>query len=110
MADDNNTRTRVWIDQADEEFAPPSQPVLGVEVIGDMVALTIARYEETHDTQTYTTLQEVFVDGTTLLKAITASTDKHSLLLAMQLPQALIDKIMSHLVGELPDLKEARRG
>lgn len=108
--DRNNTRTRVWLNQADEETGPPSQPVLGVEVIGDMIALTIATYEETHDSESYTTISEVMVDGTTLLKAITASTDKHSLLFALQLPQEVIDTVMARITGAMPDLKEARRG
>lgn len=106
----NNTRARVWINQVDEETAPPSQPVLGVEVIGDIIALTVATYEETVDSESYTTISEVMVDGTTLLKAITASTDKHNLLFALQLPQAAIDMVMSRITSAIPDLREARRG
>lgn len=104
----NSTRAIVWITDANEIYAPPEQPMLGLEVIGDGLALTIAKYEETGTSCTYTTIAEVIVDGSTFLKALLASTDKDTLVWATQLPTPALRGLMHWLakhadIGSDPD-------
>lgn len=85
----NSTRCRVWLVDAGENFCPPQEHVLGVEVIGDVLSLEIASYSETGASESYETVASVVVDFQTFLKAIIASTDKDTLLWTVQLPTAL---------------------
>lgn len=67
----------VYLTQVDERHAPAEQPVLGVSAVEDEVFLTIAKYEETADMGTYTTLKQVSVDLDGLLLALEAVTGIH---------------------------------
>jgi hypothetical protein len=82
----NNTGAIVWINDAMEEYVPPENNVLGVSVMGDGLALTIATYEENGLSCTYTTVGDVIVDLRTFLKALLAATDNDTAMWMAQLP------------------------
>lgn len=73
MNEQPNLTHETWIYDFHEQYRPPEQPVLGVEVMGDEVFLTIATYEETNDTSTFTNKATICVDMGVLLKALAPS-------------------------------------
>jgi hypothetical protein len=60
------------ITQWDERHAPPEQPVLQVEVIGDQVFLTIAKCELTYDKTALDRIADCSVGLTELIMALGA--------------------------------------
>ncbi len=58
------------IEQHEESYAPPEQEVLRVSLVGDVVFLTIAKWDETRTTRTLTDVASVAVPHCDLMNAI----------------------------------------
>lgn len=64
----------VVLQDVDERYAPPEQPVLRIAMIGDKTVLEIGRVtEESLTTSTFETLQLITVDTHSLLQAVEAA-------------------------------------
>lgn len=60
----------VTLMSADEKYAPPSENVLNVTVIGDVVCLTICEIQEEYHTTTVKTLEYIVVNKRDLVYAL----------------------------------------
>lgn len=60
----------IYINDADEAYAPPERPVLRVTLIGDVAFLAIGKHTETADTQTFTSEQTIGVPVSDLTNAL----------------------------------------
>lgn len=82
---ENNKIAHIWLNQISERYCPPEEELLRVEVIGDSICLSIARYNESGMSEIYEIISEVTVDLSTFLKAIFTSGDKKKLVLDLDL-------------------------
>lgn len=65
-----NKVQEVVLSQSDDKYAPPDMPCLVVSVIGPDAFLKVVRYEETNDTVTMTTIEQVAVPLRDLMMAL----------------------------------------
>lgn len=72
----------IYLTDNDENYAPPEKPILEVGLVGDVVFLSIGRYEETHTDRTFSAIDTVAVPVTDLanaLKVLSMSQQRHDL-------------------------------
>ena len=73
---------QIYLSDNDENYAPPEKPILEVGLVCDVAFLTIGKYEETHETRTFTEDAGMGVcvsDLVNALKVLAISQERHDL-------------------------------
>jgi len=78
----------IYLSDNDENYSPPEKPVLEVGLVGDVVFLTIGKYEETPNERKFISSENAqtavaVVDLVNAVKALAVSQQRHDLVKAL---------------------------